>query len=51
MHCEKSGCRCTETAVEVSGKKYCSDSCAQLAATETGLGQTCLCGHDGCDNV
>jgi hypothetical protein len=51
MNCEKSGCRCTETAVEASGKNHCSESCSQLASTETGVGQTCLCGHDDCANV
>jgi hypothetical protein len=50
MNCEKNGCRCMETAIEASGKNYCSESCAQLDATETGVDQTCLCGHDDCAN-
>ncbi len=47
MACEHKVCRCQEAVVERSGKKFCSERCAEM---ESGREKTarCSCGHPAC---
>jgi len=45
--CEHKGCRCRETGVERGGRKFCSETCADVQ-TSGRHGQHCPCGHSAC---
>ena len=45
--CEHSGCHCQKASVERNGKKYCSETCAEVQ-TSGKHGGHCPCGHLSC---
>ena len=42
MHCEHKGCHCAEATVELEGKKFCSEKCAESAQGERDFAQVRL---------
>ena len=47
LKCERATCPCEETPVLRSGKRYCSDECADREATGKAE-PDCSCGHPDC---
>ena len=47
MHCEHKGCHCAEATVELEGKKFCSEKCAE-SGKESATSPKCGCGHPDC---
>jgi hypothetical protein len=45
--CEHSGCHCQQVLIERNGKKFCSETCAQVQTTGKHGGH-CPCGHPSC---
>jgi hypothetical protein len=50
MTCQHRGCGCQETNVEREGRKFCSESCADVETTGK-HGAHCPCGHADCAAV
>jgi hypothetical protein len=51
MTCAHPGCKCQEGTVQRSGKRFCSEACANAASTgsrSAGNKGGCGCGHAGC---
>jgi hypothetical protein len=49
MHCEHAGCHCSEATVELEGKKYCSEKCAESGNESASRSSAkCSCGHPDC---
>ncbi len=50
MACGHTGCRCDDATLEIAGKQFCSEKCADLETA----GQKelpCHCGHPDCAAV
>lgn len=47
MHCEHAGCHCSEATVELEGKKFCSEKCAE-SRNESVSPARCGCDHPDC---
>ncbi|MGE5275832.1 MAG: hypothetical protein ACM3SU_02450 [Acidobacteriota bacterium] len=50
MSCQHRGCRCQETNVEREGRKFCSETCAEMETTGAHR-EHCTCGHLDCAAV
>jgi len=51
MTCAHPGCKCQEGTVQRTGKRFCSEACANAASTgsrSAGNKGGCGCGHPGC---
>ena len=47
MKCEHPNCRCNDATVELEGKKFCSEKCAESRG-ESDASAGCRCGHPDC---
>ncbi len=47
MACDHKGCRCNETVIEIAGKNFCSERCAEIESGAVSL-EACDCGHPDC---
>ncbi len=48
MDCEHKGCHCTETELEIGGRRFCSEKCANTEAAAGTSDRGCPCGHPEC---
>jgi hypothetical protein len=49
MTCNHQGCRCEETGIELGGKRFCSEHCAEAETETVGKREpSCSCGHPDC---
>ncbi len=52
MNCDHKDCRCQEAVVELAGKHFCSERCAEEETSgRAGAKNGCGCGHPDCAAV
>jgi hypothetical protein len=48
MACGHKDCHCVETEIEIGGRRYCSETCAEAEAAAGAPDRGCACGHPDC---